>query len=297
MPSQNEFKIKFGGQLHQIDAQTFIGSLVNVSTVIEEVNQELATGKKIEIKIKANEPGSFITSLELQEVVDVAQRLFTADNVHILADIIVVMGGLYKLKKHLGNKTPKSVKEEGDRIRIENEKGVINIFDNRTYGIYNRNQIANDAISNNFSTLENDPSVENFEIIDSKNRQIFIANKEDFEGLAIKSEVADEKKRAQIVMADIVIHKIVWEEKYKWEFYYRGNKVSANIIDEDFFRRIEEGESFSKGDSLKVDLQINQIFDESVNIYVNHSYQINKVYKHIPRGKQLKIEDINNLEK
>jgi len=287
----NEFKIKFGGQLHQVDANTFISSLINISTIIQELNQELRSDKKIEIKIKATEEGSFITTLILEQYAGLA-KLFNSENIHLTADIIGILAGVFAIKSFLDNKKPKSEKEKGDKVVIENEKGKIIIVDNRTYGIYNRNQIVNDAISNNFATLEGDTSIDDFEIISEK-KSLFRAEREEFDRLATKSEVADKQKREKIVSANIIIHKLIWEDKYKWEFYFAGNKISANIVDEEFYKRIDSGEPFAKGDSLKVELQINQIFDEGVAIYINHSYQINKVLEHIPRNKQLKMDNLS----
>lgn len=291
MSVNNEFKIKFGGQLHQVDANTFIYSLVNISTVIQEINQELRSDKKIEIKIKATEEGSFITTLILEHGAGLA-KLFTTENINLTASIIAIFAGVFTIKEFLKNKKPKNEKEEGDKITIENEKGNVLIIDNRTYGIYNRNQIINDAISNNFSTLESDPSIDDFEII-SENKSLFKAERENFDQLATKSEVADKQRKEKIVSANLILHKVVFEDKYKWEFYYSGNKISANIVDNEFYKKIDKGEPFAKGDALKVELQINQIFDEGVGIYINHSYQINKVIEHIPRSQQLKIENFS----
>jgi len=291
MSVNNEFKIKFGGQLHQVDANTFIYSLINISTVIQEINQELRSDKKIEIKIKATEEGSFVTSLILEQGASLA-KLFNSDNIRLTADIITIFAGVFAIKGFLNNKKPRSEKEEGDRITIENEKGNILIIDNRTYGIFNRNQIINDAISNNFATLESDPSIDNFEII-SEGKALFKTERDNFDQLATKSEVADKQKKEKIIDAYLILHKVVFEDKYKWEFYYSGNKISANIVDAEFYKKIDKGELFAKGDTLRVELQINQIFDEGVGIYINHSYQINKVFDHIPRGKQLKMEDLS----
>lgn len=286
---ENEFKIKFDGQLYQVDAQTFITSLVNISAIIQEVNQELQTDKKIDIKIKAIEKGSFIAGLSLQEVAMASQGLFNSQDLAVAANIVTVLVGLYTLKKHLGGKKAKKVEEQGDKISIENDKGIIQIFDNRSYGIFTRNQVVNDAISNNFAVLEDDPSVSGFEILNPSDKVLFEAEREEFNALSIKSEAIEEDKKENIVVATVVVHKIVFDDRYKWEFYYNGNKISAYVTDADFFSRINLGEKFSKGDSLKVDLQINQIFDPSVNIYVNHSYQINKVHEHMPRAEQSKL--------
>ena len=43
----SDFKIKFDGQQHQIDAQILISSLIHTTTVIQELNKHFNTGKKI----------------------------------------------------------------------------------------------------------------------------------------------------------------------------------------------------------------------------------------------------------
>jgi len=77
----------------------------------------------------------------------------------------------------------------------------------------------------------------------------------------------------------------------KWEFYFEGNKISAKITDDtEFLKRIDSGEQFAKGDSLEVEIEIRQEFDKSVNTFVNKSYKINRVIRHIPRPPQSRLE-------
>jgi len=47
----NDFKIKFDGQQHQVDANVLISSLIHTTTIVQEVNKYLNSGKKIEIKV------------------------------------------------------------------------------------------------------------------------------------------------------------------------------------------------------------------------------------------------------
>lgn len=63
----NDFKIKFEGQYHQVDTNVLISSLIHTTTVVQEVNRYLNSGKKIDIKVKALEKGSFLCHIELIE--------------------------------------------------------------------------------------------------------------------------------------------------------------------------------------------------------------------------------------
>ncbi len=85
----------------------------------------------------------------------------------------------------------------------------------------------------------------------------------------------------------------MFQDNYKWVFYWQGNKISASIKDERFNNEVNSGmESFAKGDALRVELHVHQVFDESVDTYINKSYEIAKVLEHIPRPKQMDISDI-----
>lgn len=284
LSEEQKIKIRFDGQLHQVDAQTFINSLINFSEVIKQVNIELDQERKIEIKITALEKGSFIAELSLQAI-NLADRLFDGGNVSYVSDMIGIVAGVYGLKKVLGGKSDKEVRREGSSVLIEDNHGTVQIFDNRTYDIYLKNQSISDAVANNFASLEEDPSVSGFEII-KNDTPIFSAQKEDFSTMATKVEVEDSKKKSSTVSANLIIHKLIFEKNNrKWEFYYNGNKISANVEDEDFFKEIDGGKAFAKGDQLRVDLKINQIYEPSVDAYVNHSYQVIKVQEHVPRLK------------
>lgn len=289
-----DFRIKFDGQLNQVDANTFINSLVNLSVLVQEINQEIDPDRTIDLKIVAMEPGSFIAGLNLHDVQTAISSLFRKDNIDYAAGIVTILGGVFTLKKFLGKDQPKTVKvEDNGSIKIENKKGSVQYFDNRTYTIYSHNQAVSDAISNSFTTLEEDPSVTGLEILDATEKEIFKVERDEFSDLSVKSEVINADKKAKIVTADLNLLKVVLERGRKWEFYYGGNRISATVEDEGFFDRIDRGEAFSKGDTLKVDLQINQVFDPSVNTFINHSFSVKKIIKHVPRGKQLTLDDIS----
>jgi len=286
---KDEFKIKFDGQLHQVEANTLINSLINISAILEESNTEIHPDEKIEIKIKALSEGSFLIHL-LVEGVKNAQAMITAGSLATGANLITILTGLFIIKKHLSGKAPKNTKEENEKVSITNEKGNVLVIESLTYNLYQHNQVIQDAISNNFETLEDDASIEGFEIEDDKEHVLFDVSRSSFRDMAIKSVVEDENKKTITETATVHIFKIVFQDNYKWEFYYKGNKISANIADEAFFKKIDQGEKFAKGDTLIAEIQINQIFDKTVNTWVNHSYQVNKVIKHIPRDEQQGFE-------
>lgn len=278
-------KIKFDGQAHQVDAQVFISTLINFSEVVKEVNRESGSDKKIEIKIVATEKGSFDAHLMLQQSVNAVQAELAMQPVATIASVVAIVAGVYTFRKWLSTRSVEKTEPQQDNsIKVTDIDGDSIIVMGDVYNIYNNNQGVNDAVSNSFATLQEDPSITGLEISDESN-VLFRAEKEDFDSLSTKVVVEDENTKKIIKEgANLTINKIVFEGAgRKWDFVYQGNNISANITDADFFKQIDNGESFAKGDQLQADLEITQILDESLRVYLNKSYTVTKVIKHIPR--------------
>ena len=291
----NNFKIKFDGQTHQVDAQILISSLIHTTTIIQELNKCLDTGKKISIKVNAPEKGSFLINIELLETTfESIKGIFTKENILFVGGIISGLVALIELKKHLKGKFPKEIKNENDQTIIVNGDNNQFFINSKIYNIYEHSSVINDALSQNFDTLDNDPAISAFEITDDKEQPYVRVERSDFKDLSQKTEIIDENRKTIIENTQLHIVRLSFEENLKWDFYYRGNKISAKIADPNFQKLIDAGESFAKGDALEVELQINQFFDNSVNTYINKSYQVNRIIKHHSRSEQQKINFENN---
>jgi hypothetical protein len=287
----NDFKIKFDGQQYQVDAQILISSLIHTTTLIQELNKLFNTGKKIDIKVKALEKGSFLVHIELIEtVLENLRNLLTKENLIFASSIITGLVGLIELKKHLKGKKPKEIKSDESTTTITNINNDVLSISNDIYHIYETNIVINDALSQNFDVLDNDPAITAFEITDKNEKPYVRVERSDFKDMSLKSEQIDDNKKNITELTRLNIVRLSFEENLKWDFYYRGNKISARIMDPEFYKLIDKGETFAKGDTLEVELQINQLFEESVNTYVNKSYQINRILNHYKRAEQKKID-------
>ncbi|MCL5784345.1 MAG: hypothetical protein M1142_03255 [Patescibacteria group bacterium] len=284
-----EFELYFDGQLSQINVNTLINSLLNVSTIIQQTNQYLGPEKNVEIKINPFAPGSFRILGEIVEKASQYQSLLP-DGVDYFEKLIAIVVGVFTIRKFLGGEPPEKVEPGETTTSITNINGDVLVFDNSIVQIYNTNQVVNDSLSKNFETLENDPEIGTFEI-KQRSQTLFKADRSDFGNMMKKNVVETEGRRAIIrEKASLNIFKLVFQEDNKWGFLYDGNKIAASISDENFFKLIDEGERFAKGDTLLVDLKINQIYDPSVNGYLNESFEIVKVLQHIPRPEQQKFD-------
>lgn len=291
-----DFKIKFDGEQHQIDANILINNLIHTTSIIQEINRELHSGKTIDIKIKALQKGSFLIHIDLVETTfDSLKNLLTRENIETAAAIIGGFVGLIELKKFLKGREIKSKDEVGNKIKIENENGEVIFIENFVYNVYENNTIVKDALSQSFETLENDNSITGYEITDRDENPLVRVDREDFEYLSLKSEKLNKDEKILIQSASLNIVKLSFDNKLKWEFYFKGNKITAKVEDPNFQKRIDNGESFSKGDMLEVEFEIKQKFDKTVNTFVNKSYKINRIINHIKREDPPKFNFDNDI--
>lgn len=284
---ENDFKVKFDGQMHQIDAQVLIVNLLSLSNAIHEINRELGTGKEIKIKVKALEKGSFLIHIELIEsILDGVLNVFNRQNIETTGYIIASIVGIIEIKKHLRGKKPENITVNGDLTIIKNEINQEIQVDSEVYNIYIKNDKINDEVSKMFDVVESEPSIDALEITNRNEEAYVRVEKSDFKDLSIRTDVLTENKREITEVVRLNIVRISFEENLKWDFYWRGNKISARIIDPRFHILINEGEAFAKGDTLEAELKIHQVLDESVSAYVNKSFQVSKIIQHFKRGHQ-----------
>jgi hypothetical protein len=284
--NNKNLEIKFGGDLNEIDVDLFIESLVSYSSVTQETAAYLSPGIKVDIRIKAPRQGSFIIQLDL--VAQMVGDIFARDNIALASEIVAIVGGLYGFKKWIArNGKPEVVKtKENNNIEVSNKNGNI-VISNNVYNIYQENPRVRENLKKTFAKLKEKEEITDFSIRDvDTGEDIFYLEKKDFLSLSYDDNEAAQRKQKLIKeKQELAVFKIVFKENYKWEFFYQGTKIHAVIKDEVFFKKIEKGEiAFRSGDRLVVDLEIEQIFNEAANTFVNESYSILKVVEHIPRA-------------
>ena len=291
-----DFKIKFDGEKHQIDANLLVNNLIHTTSIIQEINRNFDSGKKIDIQIKALEKGSFLIHIDLIEsAFDNLKNLLTRDNIELAGSVIGAFVGLIELKKFLKGKEEKSIEKSGNKVKITNQDVQVLYVENFVQNIYNNNTIVKDALSQSFETLENDNSITGYEITDRNNKTLVRVDREEFEYISVKSEELLEGEKNIVVAGRLNIIRISFDDKLKSDFYFKGNKISAKINDVDFYKRVDKGESFAKGDVLEVELEIKQVFETSVNTFVNKSYKIKRIINHILRNEQSKLDFDNEF--
>lgn len=293
MSNSLKVKIIYEGQHHQMDLDTLLLSLLHFYELLKSASEEISPGEKIEVKIDATEKGSFEVFLSLCS--EIPKGLFSSltwDNLEKLGLIVSFVGGFLQLKKFLRGKKPENIQSNNSVTIITYGNSTINVPD-RVYNFYKGNQKANEHVENLFDKLVERPEIEGL-AIEAENMKIFHAKSEDFFGMSQKNELMQENQRTRVERADVSILKVVFQKNRKWEFIYLGNKISAEIIDEEFWNKINtSGVRFGKGDIFSVELEITQTFDHDANTYLNKGYRVIRVLDYKQRPRQIQM-DLNN---
>jgi hypothetical protein len=76
-----------------------------------------------------------------------------------------------------------------------------------------------------------------------------------------------------------VIKAVLLRSRRKWQFNWRGIKISARITDVDFFDQLEaRSVALRQGDALDAELEVTQRFLPEANVWQNQEYTVTKVY-------------------
>jgi hypothetical protein len=242
------YKIHYEGQLHQVDADTLLVSLLNITTCLKEINTQIniekQTDRKLDIKINAFSPGSFIVELHLG-LQNVLEYLFNGHVVETTAAIVSIFVSILKIKAKFLKDKEIGHNEKDGKVEIHTESGDVIVTDKIVYQLYRTNKTANDCIAKSFDVLANDPGIDSFGIYEGCSEYPIVSiPKDDFDDLKsiVKIEPIDQI-RYQDEEVVIRIVKLSFEENHKWSFVYRGIQINAKISCKTFIERLPKSKN------------------------------------------------------
>lgn len=284
---KDDFRIKFEGKTHQIDANTFVNYLIHFNTVIQEVNRELAPERKIRVKINALDTGSFDVAIELQSHIQQLLGFLSSEKtVTYLSGIMGIVSGLIALKLFIKPQPTGqlTVQSADGQTTITSPDGSKLIISNVVYNIYNTNVTVNQAIAKQFETLEQDPNVTGLTLAAGDKTPLVTVVRDEFPVLAEEHQQDDAGNRHDIRHTLLSIVKLSFDPRLKSDFIYMNIRISAYVKDKAFYESVNQGKAFAKGDALEVNLQVNLVFDPSVGTEIIKSYEVLNVIRHVPRN-------------
>jgi hypothetical protein len=285
----DRFVLYFETPKHEVSAYALASALVGLADAVREANAVVNPGYKVEVVVEALSPGSFQATL--RTVFTKAKNLFSHSAVQAVIWGIV---STHIYEKCIKNDEPPKITVSEDMVIVEvgKEKIIVprDVYEAKKQ--VEKSERFRNAIGKVFEAAASDPNVTGIAITDERNAPTpnLIIPKDLFCRFETESSL-DENTREIVEITQVEINRAILERgRRRWEFFWRGIKIAAPILDDRFFDRFFAHEiTIAPGDGLEVALRILQEKHPDSGIFVNKRYEIVEVYDHVPRLKQVAL--------
>ena len=261
------------GQMGYYDAATVIlafGDFVGINT-------RAAYGKDARVKTSVSAPQD--GSLTFNFVIDAGSIFSTITGPITPAALWSLLQDSIAAWKFLNGHAPQKITSAGDRVTISNINGDVQEF-NQHVQIVLANPKAGNAVERIFKRPLEEAASE-VEITPASNQESKIIVNEDDSKSFVDLSDGNIVNDTNVKLALLIISPVFVEDN-KWRFSDGDIRFSAAIEDEEFLRRVDQGESFAKDEYLIVDCHIVQ---EMVGGRLATTRTITKVLQHERRSK------------
>jgi hypothetical protein len=282
----DRFVLYFDTPRRDINAYAFATSLVGLADAIREANAAVNPGYSIEVVVEALADGSF--QAVVRTVFEKTRSLFSNEAVKAIVYGIIATH-IYEVA--IKDEPAPQVIVDGETVVIKTNQHTI-IIPRSVYEAKKQLENStrfNGAIDQVVKGAAADSSVRGIGLKTEPNKDsppLYIP-REKF-GVFDRRQGDLTGDRHVVEVANIEISRAILERgTRRWEFYWRGVRIAAPVLDERFFNRFFAHEiKIAPGDGLKVILRITQTLQKDTGIFVNTAYEVVEVIEHIPRLKQ-----------
>ena len=287
---ENEIVLYFGCQGSRINAYTLASTLVSFADAAKAANNHINPGYDVEIVVEALGNGSF--KAKIRAVYQSSKNLFSNESVKGI--ILGILAAL--IYDH-------TIAPDHD-VKVEiNDNSVVIVQGNKQIivprAVYEatkelrRDPAVKRSVASFFKGIDQDKSVESVGIstkMDGPPPE-FQIQRDSIHFAANSSDMADPNSRSIPEQAEVQILKAILERsKRRWEFSWRGIRISAPVTDANFYTEFFAHRiKIAPGDTLQVKLLIHQILDPDTGVYTNDDYEVVEVLNHTPRLTQTEL--------
>ncbi|MEW8077617.1 MAG: hypothetical protein AB2822_05980 [Candidatus Thiodiazotropha endolucinida] len=287
---EEEFVLYFGGEPNRINAYTLASSLVSIADAVKSANSLINPGYNVEVVVEAFGTGSF--KVKVKTLYEGAKNLITADN---LKQIALGVIAAYVYQHTLAPDVEVNVVVNENEVVIEQgeTKVVVPREVHDCVQEVEKSDKFTQSIGRTFEAAERDEEVESLGITPRMEDEVpVISIPRNRFGLLSDPPEVEENQRSVVEIADLSISRAILERgTRKWEFVWRGIKISAPVLDDHFYNDFFAHKiTIAPGDGIEVKLKIYQSRDEDTGIFTNTRYEVIEVIRHVPRMKQITIE-------
>lgn len=285
------FVLYFGTQSHRVNAYTLATTLVSFADAAKLANGQINPGYEVEVVVEALADGSF--KAQIGAIYKSAGNLFSKENAKAVA-LSVLAAFIYQ----------KTLAPDANvKVVVNDENVVIEDGDNRVVvprevhdamkEMENNNQFRSD-VGRGFRAISADPDVEAFGIT----RRIYDLSPDFYVPKERIREAGDEvlesdspSREVEEIVELQIVRAILERGRRRWEFVWRGIKISAPVLDERFYDDFAAHRiTIAPGDMLTAKMRIQQEKDPKTGIFLNKKYEILEIQDHIPRMQQQSVD-------
>lgn len=277
----------------RINAYTLASTLVSIADAAKAANTTLNAGYEVEIIVEALGSGSF--KAKISALYKNSKNIFSSQ---LVAGVIIGLISNYIYERAFALDDSITIQINTDEVIIQKNDEKI-IVPRKVYEA-TRDVESNpkfvQAMEKTFQSIERDENIKGLgfvEKMDSGRPEVIIP-RSSIVTLAAGVKIEEEGTRIITEIVELQILKAILEKgKRKWEFMWRGIKISAPITSGKFFKDFfAHNITIAPGDSLEVKLEIKQVKDDETGIYKNKNYEVVEVFEHIPKLRQGNLNDV-----
>lgn len=274
----------FGTKGRRINAYTLASTLVSFADAAKRANTAVNPGYEIEVVVEVLGEGSF--KAKLRAIYSRADNLWSGQDVRNI--VLNLIAGLILLQ----------VASDKTEIIINSDEVLVKDGDNTLViprEVYDaakeaeKDEKVRQPLSEAFERIESDSDIESFGISDGMEPEApkAVIPRSEFEHIIEEIEPKATTRKITEEVELQIVKAILKRSKRKWEFVWRGNEISAPIVDDTFYTRFfSHAITIAPGDTLECTLEITQTLQPEIDIYTNRSYRVIAVKRHVARPKQ-----------
>jgi hypothetical protein len=288
---EDSFVIYFQSDRERINAYTLASTLVAIADAAKAANASLNHGYDVEVVVEAVGPGSF--KAKVRAVYSKARNLFSD---HKVEAVVLGIIASYIYERTLGADDQVQVQVNTAEVVIVrgNDRIIVprNVYDATRVVAQQPTFVS--AVTRTVESAGGDEHVSGLALVPEMTSQPeVVLSKEQLQKVAMRDPTEEPPARVIEEQCDLQIIKAILERsRRKWEFVWRGIKIAAPILDDEFYAKFFAHRiTIAPGDILRVRLSIKQSRDPDTGIYTNASYEVTQVLEHVAGARQMSLGD------
>lgn len=281
----DRFVLYFDTNQRQINAYALATSLIGLSDAVRAANAAVNPGYYVEVVVEALEDGSF--QAVIRTIFEKTRDLLSNEAVKAIVYGIIAT---HIYEAAIKSEAPPKITVSPEMVIIEagKEKIIVprDVYEAKKQ--VEKSERFTSAVGQIFQGAQSDRSVKGLGLKTSPDKSIppLYIPRDKF--AIFNSKNVEEGSREIVEFATLEISRaILARGKRKWEFYWRGMRISAPVLDSGFYDRFFAHEiTIAPGDGLRVALRITQVQSPDTGIFVNEKYEVVEVFELIPRMQQ-----------